>query len=128
MRMRLLNLSQLADKIMGRKNRRTAPRARSRNLIKYQPEDGLPVEKISNLIDFSEIGLQFVYRKKIRPGSILKMVVNVAERNKEVPVLGRVMWVKALESRSRGFRIGVAFLEIQEEDRKLLRGMIKSSA
>ncbi len=115
-------LKSLKDRLLG-KNRRIAPRARSRNLVKHQLE-GNP-EFLSNLVDLSETGLQFSFRYKMKVGTVLTMTLNLAEDNENIPVLGRVVWVKPFEGRSSGFRVGVTFLDISFHGQEAIRRIIR---
>ncbi len=114
----------LKDRLLG-KNRRAAPRTHSRNLVKHQPRDFSSSEFISNLVDLSETGVQFSFRFKMKTGTILNMVLNLAEEGRDMPILGRVVWVRPFEGRSSGYRVGVSFLDISEEDRESLRRIVR---
>ena len=110
------DLSKWEKNIAGR-NRRSSPRVKTRGLVKHQREDSVN-KHISNLLDLSEGGLQFFYRKKVKAGSILKMTLYIDENTKNIPVVAKVAWVKFLHG---NYRIGVTFLEIDFDDQEIIR-------
>ena len=117
-------LKNLKDKLLGR-NRRHAARTRSRNLVKHKLAEPSNPEFLSNLVDLSESGLQFSFRYKMKIGTVMNMTLNLAEDNENIPVLGKVAWVKPFDGRSSGFRVGVTFLDISFQGQETIRRVIR---
>lgn len=104
--------------------KRRHPRLKAKNLMKYgehpEPKDW----HTSNLLDLSEGGLKFVSDTRLVLGSILEIVILMDAKNKQVPAIGKVAWVRNRERRN--FYIGVSLTEIKQEDRELIRKLISS--
>ncbi len=109
-----------------KKNKREFLRVRSHNLVKYHYLSSRgPTERVSNIINLSEGGLQFRYRGRITVGTAVKMLINIVEEGKQIPVLGRVKWIGRAEGRSRSVRVGVSFMAIEDEDKNFIRRFIR---
>jgi hypothetical protein len=104
--------------------KRKHPRLKAKNLMKYgdYPE---PTEwHTSNLLDLSEGGIKFVSETRLVLGSLLEITILVDGDNRQIPVIGKVAWVRNRERRS--FYIGVSLTEIKQEDRELIRKLAQS--
>lgn len=115
----------LAPKPKTLTNKRAFPRAHSRNLVKCTKAEE-SMDHISNLIDISETGMRFSSSTKPRTGSVIQMLVNLAEESRQVTVLGQVAWVRAIPGSSKGFHVGVSFLQMSHEDRELVAQFVKN--
>ena len=115
----------LAPKPKTLTNKRAFPRAHSRNLVKCTKADE-NMDHLSNLIDLSETGMRFSSSSKPRIGSVIQMLINLAEESRQVTVLGQVAWVKAIAGSSKGFHVGVSFLQMSHEDRELVSQFVKN--
>lgn len=107
-----------------REKPRAYRRAGYRNLVRYSDGKNAPADLISNLVDISEGGLQLSMTRKIKLGTLLNMIINVVERNQDVPVLGKVVWVKSIPGYRGGYRVGVVFEEITPNDREIFREIV----
>lgn len=106
------------------KQERSYPRAENRNLVRYELEEAGIAPLISNLVDISEGGLQLSMKKKIRIGTLLNMVINLVEKNQDVPVVGKVVWTRPIPGYQGGYRVGVAFEEINPDHQETLREIV----
>ena len=114
--------------------RRRYPRVPSFNLVKVERAYHLvnvmrfyqaPFGCLFNLEDLSESGLRFTCPEKYDPNTVLVLRLNLAEKGREIPVDGRVIWVKKKRS-SRRYHFGIDFLAIEEEDRQLIRELVQT--
>ncbi len=110
--------------IFREKKKRTHARAEYRNLVRYEGDDPEVPALISNLVDISEGGLQLSMTKKLRVGTLLKMVINLVEKNQDVPVVAKVVWTRAIPGYRGGYRVGVAFQEINRDHQETLREIV----
>ena len=94
------------------------------HLVRYRYAEGEFPELITNLLDLSEGGMQFSVRSKMRLGTLLNVIINLVEKNEDVPVLAKVRWVKPIPSRARAYRIGASFEKILSEHRLMLQSTI----
>ena len=108
-----------------RKNR-SHHRAENRNLIRYGYKDAGADPLISNLVDISEGGLQLSMNTKIRVGTILNMVINLVEKNQDLPVVGKVVWARPIPGYRGGYRVGVAFQEVNPDYLETLRDLVSA--
>ncbi len=125
-KIRIRRLSSAPGKSVYQPNRRNAPRAKSRNLMKCLRSDDTPKEFVANLCNLSETGLQFFSGYKIQPGSLLKIALNLAEKEKVISVVGKAAWLTRMRGQQDVYRVGVAFLSLAEEDREHLRSFVKT--
>lgn len=102
-------------------DRREAPRVRSFDLVKWIPNDEVMNHRISNANDISATGLSFNTREYLTPDSVLRLIVNIAEHNRQVPVLAKVVWSRLVGDQN--FQAGVHFEEISEQDRELIKSL-----
>ena len=102
--------------------RRRAPRVKCYDLVKWIPEGELMNHRISNLHDISISGLRFGSRERIRPETILRMILNIAETGKRISVLAQVVWSRALGPSAH--QAGAFFVRISNKDRAVLAALI----
>ncbi len=123
---RWAGLMKFKDRILQRKRKmnRAYQRISSFNLLKYYDPSARSPELLTNIVDLSEGGLQFTARQKLATGSMIQMVINLIERNQDIPILGRVVWIRPLDIRYKVYRVGVLFEEIRPEHRGLLRSLV----
>ncbi len=107
-------------------SRRKTLRVKSRNLLKCLRSDDAPQEIIVNLANISETGLQFFSFREITPGSLLKMVINFAEVERQIPAMGKVAWIRRVRRHKKIYRVGVAFLSLVSEDREFIHRFVKN--
>lgn len=119
---RWANIIDFAGAFIGKKKTRAHSRVESRNLVRFTTPGQFP-ELITNLVNFSEGGLQFSVKSRIKPGTLLKMVINLVERDMDVPVVAKVCWVKAIMGKGEAYRVGVSFQEILPEHQSILRSL-----
>jgi hypothetical protein len=94
------------------RNRRRAPRKKTRNLVLLT----IPAEeKMMNLVDLSESGAQITSSKLLQKNKTVHLKINLAEQNKEVFLKGKVVWQRQATRRGRLYRVGIAFIEISQE-------------
>ena len=105
-------------------NRRDSARIKSRNLIRCLRSDDTPQESLCNLLDLSENGLKFVSSKQIKPGAILKLVLNLAEKETNISVAGKVVWSSKI-SHVHAYRVGISFLSMSEEHKALIHRFVR---
>jgi hypothetical protein len=72
---------------------------------------------MANLLDLSESGLQFASRHPMRRNKTITLEINLAELNRQVQVMGRIVWSKVAGDI---YRVGVAFTEVSEESSEIL--------
>lgn len=111
-------------------NRRQHSRARSYNLVKLIHSERIdrgawtlyyPEQEILNITNISEGGLTFISFRKMPSDSIVTLVINMAEINRQITAEARVVWVHRKSRGSRLYLIGVSFLVLDENDRNLIR-------
>ena len=122
-------IPKLAVRLLGKKdhsNKRSVPRARTRNLVKSQPTDYSSSQHLSNLVDISAAGLRFVARTKLKTGTHLQLVINLAEKNIQVPLVGQVVWTRSIEGHASGYYVGISIVQINEEDRRHLQEIVEN--
>lgn len=119
-----VNLITFGRRRSSAKKPRAYMRAEYRNLVRYQPSNENEPHLISNLVDISEGGLQLSMTRKIKTGTLLNMIINLVEKNQDVPVLGKVVWVKPIPGYRGGYRVGVVFEEITQHDKAVLRDLV----
>ena len=104
-------------------NRRKHPRVKSHNLIRCTEKNGASMQKVSNLVDLSAGGLQYVTRDHVEPNDTLKLVVNFPERGKQIPVLAKVEWTRPVLREHVYYRTGVSFKEILKRPQRSSSGI-----
>ncbi len=105
--------------------RRHYPRTRTSNLVKFfDPRVSTEVQ-IYNMADLSAGGLQFRSPERFRANQSLNLLINLAEKKKQVAVLGRVVWSAAYQADPSAYRIGVHFSAIGEDDRMNIRDYVR---
>ncbi|MDP3919698.1 MAG: PilZ domain-containing protein [Candidatus Omnitrophota bacterium] len=126
---------RILDFLSGRKKRareitecrRKNPRLRCFNLIKFTFSDGTKYETISNILNISETGLRFTCYEPLPANSILKMVIHLREKNIQVPIEARLVWIRKKKGMRGVFVAGVNFLNIDDKSRQQIRDMINES-
>ncbi len=94
--------------------RRHHTRKKTHNLLSLDAQKS----ELLNLINISETGIQFHSREKIKKNKILRLVINLAEINSEISVIGRVVWCKRSP---KLYRVGIHFLELNPSLTSVLR-------
>lgn len=119
-----MNLITFAKRKPAAKKPRAYMRTEYRNLVRYQADNETTPHLLSNLVDISEGGLQLSMTRKVKVGTLLNMIINLVEKNQDVPVLGKVVWVKPIPGYRGGYRVGVVFEEITPHDKAVLRDLV----
>lgn len=83
---------------------------------------------LTNVTNLSETGLRFSCASQIKPESVLSLVINFPETEKQVPVVAKVAWLGKVHGHGLVYRIGVEFLSIALEDRQLIRNFVQKAA
>ena len=105
-------------------DRRISPRIKSYNLLKYSYQSGAQNEWISNLKDISEGGVQFNSRGMLQKDAVLKLLINVAEANRQIEVMAKTVWTQCEKARGTIIHhVGATFLNINERDRMMIRDL-----
>jgi Tfp pilus assembly protein PilZ len=104
------------------RDRRQAFRRNTRNLVML---DDSRVTNISNLIDISETGAQVTSPKPMRKNKIVHLKINLAEKNRQIEVTGKVVWIRTGSGKSPLYRVGVVFVEINKEAWQTLHDYIE---
>ena len=105
--------------------RRRSPRVPSRNLIRVLGRDQLQLDHLFNLADFSESGFRIRTDLDAHPGSIVHAIVNFKERNLNMELRLRVVWVhKSRRGHSWGGQMGVEMLQLVPDLRILIKLMV----
>ena len=100
-------------------------RAKVSKLIKYSTENIPSEEKLSNLLNLSEKGLQFFSKDSLSLGSVLHIVINMPEFHKEIPVVTKVAWVRSTKEYGGGYFIGGQFIDLDEKDCLLIHNFVE---
>lgn len=116
-----------ASKVVPSAERRNARRVRASNLLKCLRSDDSPEEMITNVTNISETGLRFSSAREFKSGSVLKLVINFPEAEKQVPVVVRVAWLGRVRADALAYRVGVEFLTIAMEDRQIIRNFVQKA-
>lgn len=124
MKISLPKFNFLSRKAVYQPSRRNAVRVKSFQLLKCLRSDDTPREILANLSNLSETGLQFFSAHSIKPGCLLKMVINFPEAERQIPVTGKVAWQTRIRGSEGAYRTGVAFVSMNFEDRELIRGFV----
>ncbi len=104
--------------------KRQEPRVKTSNVMKVTSINGTPKEHLSNLIDISESGIQFLSRDPLEAGHLLEIVMNIPQKKVEIPVMAKVSWVKPGERKSLGYRVGAVFTQVNPMDKTLIRDFV----
>lgn len=121
---RWANLVTLAGKLMKKRGARKHPRVRSYNLLRYYDPFAEIPELLTNIVNLSESGIQITVTSKLKIGQQIQMVINLVERNEDIPVVGKVVWIKGTRGQTVAYRVGISFDEIQPVHRSLLRSIV----
>jgi Tfp pilus assembly protein PilZ len=121
---RWANFVDFAGRLIRPRGAREYHRVRAHNLIRYYDPFAEIPELITNIVNLSESGLQISVRSKIKIGTEIRMVINLVERNQDIPVVGKVMWIKGVRGKGTAYRVGVKFDQISAEHRSLLRSLV----
>ncbi|HTL47288.1 MAG TPA: PilZ domain-containing protein [Verrucomicrobiae bacterium] len=105
---------------------RKHPRLKAFNLIKFTLSDGTQYESLSNVVNISESGLQFTCYEHLLPDQMIRMLISIPHANKEVPVKGKLVWVRKDKMRRGVYLAGVQYLDISDENRELIREMVQA--
>lgn len=113
-------------------DRRRYPRLRSYDLLKFVPQVGQEensAEVLSRIFDISEGGLRLVSPFPIVPNMRLKLKINFMEKLREITAVAERKWCeKSKKSNGRYYHIGVAFIALDTDDKRLIRECIESVA
>lgn len=102
--------------------RRRSPRVPSRNLIRILGRDQLQLDHLFNLADFSESGLRIRTDLDAHPGSMIDAIVNFRERNLNMDLRLRVVWVHpSRRGQAWGGQMGVETMHLAPDLRVLIQ-------
>ncbi len=105
---------------------RQSRRVRSFDLIKIRRAEDSSSHIVSNVKDLSQGGLKLFVREKFDPGDRVVLSVNFADRNDQISAEAEVRWSREMRSKN-GYHVGVAYLGLNDRDRRLLRQVTASS-
>ena len=105
-------------------HRRRHPRAKNYNLVRCLPSRNSEREHLANLINLSESGLQLLSAFILHPGTILTMVINLGQENRQIEASTRVVWAKKIRH-TEACRAGLEFVRIEDEDRCVIRDFVE---
>ena len=108
-------------------DRRQYPRIRTANLIKILKLDSEEVSSLSNLVNISEGGIQMMSPRRIPAQAHFWAVLNLAEKDTQIPVEGRVVWSKKSEKGNASYRAGVEFTDLGDEGRTVIRKYVEDT-
>jgi len=106
-----------------RSDRRKHPRLKSHHLARFVSSEGSAKEELSNLINLSEGGLQLFSREKLESNVLLKIAIHVPELARDIEAVGKVVWCRS-NKRGIGYSMGVAFVDVTEDNQSLIRDAI----
>ncbi|MCD6061346.1 MAG: PilZ protein [Moraxellaceae bacterium] len=69
-------------------------------------------------VNLSESGLSFHAEEPVMPGTLLHLAISNTRRNYHIAAIGRAVYCE--EEDLEGYRTGVAFLTLRDEDRQVL--------
>lgn len=105
-------------------NDRKFPRKNTQNLVALEN----PQKKILTLVDISEGGLQLSSPERLSKNQIVELTVNLAQIEKQIQVLGRVVWNRCRSGAGGKFyQMGISFLELSQEARDVIRSFVQTS-
>ena len=107
-----------------RTERRKSARIRGYDLVSYAMADSPLRVRITNIMNMSRTGLKFRASHRMRPNSLLKMVINIAEGNRQIHVTAKVMWCQVTVLSGLRFRAGVIFVDIDNNDYNYLHQFV----
>lgn len=118
----------------GGADKRIHRRKKTFNLMKFEDvfrsesvESGREkAHEVANVLNISEGGLRFAHRMKLEPHSVLNIVVNLAEQNEQIAIVGKVMWVRKRKDTS-AYHYGVSYVEISPDGQKAVNKLVHSS-
>lgn len=123
---RWANIIDFSGGLIAKKKPRAHQRINLRNLVRYGAVTENFPELVSNLVNISEGGLQFSIRSKLPKGTLLNMIINLVEKDQDVPVVAKVCWSKPVIGYSHAYKVGVCFQEILPEHQYLIHGLVGS--
>lgn len=115
------------------REKRRYPRMKTFNLVKCEYPARAVTVQISNLINVSEGGLQFICQNMFRLAEKLRITINLAELGRDIPVEAKVVWLRKEHQTPRMgnnlcCRVGVSFTEIADQDREAIHDLVHQVA
>ena len=115
-------------------DKRIHRRKKTFNLMKFEDvfrsdsvESGRDkTHQVANVLNISEGGLRFAHRMKLEPHAILNIVVNLAEQNEQIAIVGKVMWVRKRKD-TGVYHYGVSYVEISSDGQKAVNKLVHAS-
>lgn len=116
-----------------KKEKRRFPRMKTFDLLKCEYPAKEAAVQITNLVNISEGGLQFVCQNLFRLADRLRMTINLAELERDIPVEAKVVWICKEHRNPRmgddlSCRVGVSFTGIADQDRAAIHDLVHQAA
>ncbi|MBN1687817.1 MAG: PilZ domain-containing protein [Candidatus Omnitrophica bacterium] len=108
--------------------RRISPRVQCYDLLRWIPDGQHMNHRLSNLQDLSETGLRFQAAEPIYPNTILKLTLNLAKENRQIPILAKVVWSRQRKQKKGFCHVGVFFLNIDSSDLDVIRVFVSKDS
>lgn len=89
--------------------------------------DGSELKNIAEVKDVSESGMQFSCRGFVKKNARIKITINMGRKKEPLVLVGRVVWVETVLLLTGVRRVGVSFLEVTEEARRIIRRLGKKN-
>ncbi len=99
---------------------RRFPRFPFNRVVKYTRSDGAGPERILGIVNISKAGLQFSSYQRIEPDTMLKMKLDLPEKNCSLLLDGRVIWSHEDPDEKGIYYSGVSFPDLKGDLRSLI--------
>lgn len=103
--------------------KRKYPRVRCHHSIRQIGYDIDSCHLITETVDLSEGGLQLTSSNPFKPEDVLQLALILGRH--EIYLIGRVAWSKPDARQKETYHSGLAFLQIDQDDRKVIHDYIK---
>ena len=105
--------------------RRQTPRIHSFYPVKIFKEGETAVQKLANLRDISQGGLQFRLGEPLAPGSVWQCIVLMAQNDSRIQAEIEIVWVRRI-SEQDSYHVGAVFRNLSEADRTQIHQWVEA--
>ena len=111
-------ISKFRVKVLGQENR-GKQRLKTYKLAKIRTASSVS-KSVSNIIDISESGLQFVSKQPLAKGVTVEINLLFPRGRRELQLKGKVVWSGPLPGEAKQSSVSVSFTDVSEEDKDFL--------
>ena len=110
---------------MGKEEKRRFERVKKSLYVQFRPFETTDSWISATIQDIGEAGMSITTGQEFAIGNVLEIKINTFLRSQPIGVLGRVVGCAGTGSESTAWITNISFTKVNEEDRPLLRELIR---